>query len=125
MTPEFQQGFQDELENIRKEAWLPLAATVAPTVGFAGYDAYKAVKEQAAKGPRSEELKQKSYLTEYPSVGLLGTAMVPHWALGKGMEALGRRGDTPFHKAMSAGAGVMGGITASDPIIALQKSIGL
>lgn len=122
---EFHKGFEDELENIRKEALLPLVATIAPTVGFAGYDAYKAIKEQAAAGPRSEELKQKSYLTKYPSIGLLGTAMVPHWALGKGMEAIGRRGDTPLHKAMSAGAGVMGGITASDPIIAVQKAVGL
>lgn len=122
---EFERGFYEELENIRKEAWLPLAAAVVPAAGFAGYDAYKAIKEQAVKGPRTEEAKQKSYLTKYPTVGLLGTALIPHWAVGKGMEAIGRRGDTPFHKAMSAGAGTIGAITKTDPLVAIQQGVGL
>lgn len=120
---EFHRGFFDELENIRKEAYGPLVAAVAPAVAFAGYDAAKAIKEQA--GPRTEALKQKSYLTKYPSVGMFGTGGVPWWGLGKGMEALGRRGDTRFHRGMSAGAGTIGGMLQMDPGIAVQKGVGL
>jgi hypothetical protein len=125
----FDQAFQDELQKIatslEKRGYWQLVAGAVPSVGFAGYDTYKAWKEQMGEGERPEELKEKSYLTKYPTLGLTGTALVPMWAAGKGMEALGRKGDTGFHRAMSAGAGTAGAIASMDPVAALQKGVGL
>ena len=73
----------------------------------------------------AEEMRQKTYLTKYPSVGLIGTALAPQWALGKGLEAIGRRGDAKLHRAASAGAGTIGSLLQIDPGIAVQKAVGL
>jgi hypothetical protein len=124
MTP-FEQGFYDELENIQKAGWLQLAGWVVPAVGMAGHDVYKATKEQAVAGERPEEVKAKSYLTKYPTVGLVPGMQVAPWGVGKGLEALGRRGDTRLHKALSTGAGALGAWQQMDPAVALQKGLGL
>ena len=128
MTP-FEQGFSDELvkisSSLEKRGYWQLALGAVPSLGFAGYDTHKAWKEQMTEGDRPEEMREKSYLTKYPTAGLAGTALVPLWLAGKGMERVGRGGESKFHKAMSAGAGTAGALASMDPIAAAQKGVGL
>jgi hypothetical protein len=117
---EFERGFTEELEKIGVLSW------AIPGALFGGWGAAKAIKEQAMGPERTEEARQKSYFTKYPSLSALGITGPALWGTGKGLEAYGRRGETGLHRAASATAGTLGEWwTGMDPAVALQRGLGL
>lgn len=119
---DFERGFLEERDRMEKTGILPWAI---PGAAFGAWDAGKAIKAHTAEGPRSEELKQKSYFTKYPTASVLGVTGLPLWGAGKALESYGKKGDTGLHRAASATAGTLGSWwSGMDPAVALQKGLG-
>ena len=128
MTTEFERGFQDELLTIVKQAQLqiiiPAAIGAGVSTGFGGYDIYKALQEQnpLSELPRTEEEKEKTYWTKYPTVN---PSWWPLWASGKALERFGRSGDTFLHRGASLGSGTLAaGTEMLSPTTSFQKMLG-
>lgn len=120
---DFERGFREELGKIEKTAvfWW-----VAPGAAMGTVGAGKAIKQHAAAGPRSEELKKKTYFTKYPTASLMGIGGMPLWGAGKALESYGSKGDTRLHRAASGTAGALGSWwSGMDPVVGLQKGLGL